>query len=89
MNDGGECANTVPRLDLLDTKALYVFRHCQTQWSTDFGERTGLRYSDVRTVAEAAGIEWTEDLLEKIQVCEQVILSQDAARRAAREANQP
>lgn len=39
--------------------------------------RIGLRFSDVRNVADALGIAWSETLIEKLAICQTVILEQD------------
>jgi hypothetical protein len=55
-----------------------------TQWSVASGlggaARLGLRYSDVKALAEGLGIPWCELVIEKLRVCEDVILSQEAER---------
>lgn len=62
--------------------AVRVFLLSDTQWRTaGLGGVLGLDYAAVRTVTEALGIAWTEELLDRLQLLETV-----AARALQRKA---
>lgn len=73
MKEGVVCCmmvtrNVVPMPE--NTDAWDVFLNCSSSWNTSTGGVTGLDYSAVRSIAEAMGVEWTEDLLRRIKFLE-------------------
>jgi hypothetical protein len=76
-------------LELTPTEraAILIFHECQTQWNYvgTFGGviRVGLKYESAAAVAASHGCEFSEELLAAIQICERVMLVQDAEDRAA------
>lgn len=61
--------------------AVQLFLRSQTQWHTDFGQRTGLNLPGVRMVARAMRIAWDADLLDALQIMEAATL-EELARQA-------
>ncbi len=75
------------KLTPLEQIAIEAFRLSQTQWEISSGMsgggRTGLRYESVRVVVQSLGCDLSSDLLNLIQQCESLLLTQEAARREA------
>jgi hypothetical protein len=83
---GGCTEPPAPRLSRADQVAWFVFRASASCWNwfgggLGGGGRTGLRYSDVRVVAEAYGFALNAPLLVRIQRLEMLTLADDAKRR--------
>ena len=76
----------IARLSPIERVALTIFCDSSTQWDAiagmGGGARTGLRYSDVRVVAEAHGFELDSTLLDLVRTCEMKVLEYDSERAA-------
>lgn len=90
MEGQDECQDPdEPILQLLseaERDAVSIFAQASSLWNWAGGGmsapiRTGLRYSDVESVARSHGLEWSGDLLDLIRECERFLLNQDNDRR--------
>lgn len=54
-----------------NVEAWELWENIQLCWETTMSGFLGLRWGDVRVVAEALGIEWTDDLLKRIRILEE------------------
>lgn len=68
--------------------ALELYHAAGTQWHEGFNGRTGMIYSEARTVAEAYGIEWDRPLLDRLRVLEYeaLMIAAEEREKAAKEA---
>ncbi len=75
---------------MLDSAAWQVFSACQTQWDVAVGlggaARLGLKYDQVRIVAEAYGWELNAALLDRIRRLEALSLIEEGKKKAEDEA---
>jgi hypothetical protein len=84
----GVCPVVIPELQPQDSEVLWLFSQCQSQWEIDFGGGLiGIRRESVEAVARALGVAWSEYVLVKFSVCEEVLKKQNAARIEARTPN--
>lgn len=60
-------------------EAVLLFIHCQTQWRTDNGHRTGLIYSELIAIGSLYSVENLAQVMEDVQVIEREILEQGAS----------
>ncbi len=86
--DGCPWERDRPRLSDLDSVAWQIFTDCQTQWEIAVGMggavRLGLKYDQVRVVAEAHGWAFNAALLARIRRLETLSLLEEQ-KRAARD----
>ena len=63
--------------------AVRLFLTAQTQWRGGLGGVFGLDYAGVRAAADAIGVAWSADLLDRLRVLESVATAALARKRSA------